>query len=144
MTSATGSDGFTLLELLVVLAVLVLITGAWPFVAPRLFPRQQLRSESQILLSHFRNARLRARVSGTVQSIEWTDPGSSYQDGPESHNLPAGMVLKSTDSAGMNPMHRVQFYPDGSSTGIALAIVRGDLSSGLKVGAVTGRSELVE
>lgn len=144
LTSATGSAGFTLLELLVVLAILVLIAAAWPFAAPRLFPNQQLRSETHVLLSHLRSARLRARLTGTVQSIEWTESGLSYQDGPENHNLPGGIVLKSTDTGRAGPAHRVQFYPDGSSKGTVLEIVRGNLASRLKVGAVTGRSEIVE
>jgi hypothetical protein len=129
---------------LVVLAILVLIAAAWPFAAPRLFPNQQLRSEIHILLGHLRSARLRARLSGTVQAIEWTELGLWYQDGPERHDLPGGMVLKSTDAAGARPAHRVQFYPDGSCNGTVLEIVRGDLTSRIQVGAVTGRSEIVE
>jgi len=129
---------------MVVLAILVLIAGAWPFAAPRLFPNQQLRNEAQVLLTHLRGARLRARLSGTIQGIEWTDPGVAYQDGDESHELPAGMRVQSTERGAATAAHRVQFYPDGSSTGTVVEIVRGTRSARLVVGTVTGRSEILE
>jgi general secretion pathway protein H len=144
VTSATGNTGFTLLELIVVLAILVLLSGAWPFAASHLFPNQQLRSEAQLLLSNLRATRVHARLSGTTQSIEWTDPGTAYQFGAESHDLPGGIVLTSGAPGSSSRAARLAFYPDGSSSGGLLALTHADRSARIGVGSVTGRAEILE
>jgi general secretion pathway protein H len=144
VTSATGNSGFTLLELIVVLAILVLLAGAWPFAASRLFPNQQLRNEAQLLLSALRATRLHARLSGGAQSIEWTDPGSAYQFGTEGHDLPGGISLRSSAPASSSHTARITFYPDGSSSGGLLALTHADRSARIGVGSVTGHAEILE
>jgi general secretion pathway protein H len=142
--SATGNDGFTLLELLVVLAIMVLLAGAWPFAAPRLFPAQQLRNEAQSLVSALRTARMKARLSGALQAVEFLDAGDAYQIGADAHKLPSGIVTRVRDEDSLGVATRVTFYPDGSSSGGVVDLALPGRSVSIEVGKLTGRAELIE
>jgi general secretion pathway protein H len=141
--SATGNRGFTLLELLVVLAIMVLLAGAWPFAAPRLFPTQQLRNEGQRLIASLRSARMTARVGGVPQSLELLGAGDGYQANSEPHQLPTGVIARMRNVEASRPLG-VVFFPDGSSTGGVIDLVLPNRTVSVEVGKITGRAELVE
>lgn len=143
VTSATGNQGFTLLELLVVLAIMVLLAGAWPFAAPRLFPAQQLRNESQKLIAALRSARMTARLIGAPQKFEVFQGGNGYQTSSESHQFPAGLIARIHNYALSQPFD-VMFFPDGSSTGGAIELQLPNRTVSIDVGKITGRAELTE
>jgi general secretion pathway protein H len=143
VTSATGSRGFTLLELLVVLAIMVLLAGAWPFAAPRLFPTQQLRNESQKLIATLRSIRMTARLSGTPQTIGILQGGNGYQTSSQPYQLPAGVIARIRGDAA-SPTMGVVFFPDGSSTGGVIDLQRPKHTVSIEVGKITGRAELLE
>ena len=115
--SATGSRGFTLLELLVVLSIMVLLAGAWPFAAARLFPNQQLRSEGQRLMGALREARMNARMAGVARTVELLSAGDGYQTGSVLHTLPSGIIAQLRDQQSPTIPADLKFFPDGSSTG---------------------------
>jgi general secretion pathway protein H len=144
VTSATGSRGFTLLELLVVLTILVLMAGAWPFAAPRLFPAQQLRDDAQQFVADVRTTRLTARMSGSPQVITLNDTGSEYGSIAGHHRLSRGVVVHlraepSTRSAG-----RVMFFPDGSTSGGIIDFSLPSRMVSVALGPLTGRTEILE
>jgi general secretion pathway protein H len=142
--SATGNRGFTLLELLVVLAIMVLLAGAWPFAAPRLFPVQQLRNEGQRLVSTLRSARMMARVSGVQQTVALLETGEGYQSVMEPHQLPTGVIARiRTGDISMRSLG-VMFFPDGSSTGGIIDLALPNHRVSVAVGKITGRAELIE
>jgi general secretion pathway protein H len=143
VTSAIGNRGFTLLELLVVLAIMVLLAGAWPFAAPRLFPTQQLRNEGQRLIAVLRSTRMAARISGAPQTIEILQDGNGYQASAEPHQLPTGVIVHIRDDA-ISRTAGVMFFPDGSSTGGVIDLKLADRTVSVEVGKVTGRAELIE
>jgi general secretion pathway protein H len=143
VTSATGNRGFTLLELLVVLAIMVLLAGAWPFAAPRLFPAQQLRNEGQRLIAALRSTRATARISGAPQSVELLGAGEAYQTSSEPHQLPTGVIARMRNVEALRPVG-VKFFPDGSSTGGVIDFKLANRTVSVEVGKITGRAELVE
>lgn len=143
MTSAIGSRGFTLLELLVVLAIMVLLAGAWPFAAPRLFPRQQLRNEAQKLLAALRSTRMTARLSGASQTVDLLQGGTGYQSGAETHQLPTGVIARMHTDA-IPPRLGVMFFSDGSSTGGIIDLQLPNRTASIEIGKITGRAELIE
>jgi general secretion pathway protein H len=142
VTSATGNSGFTLLELLVVLGILVLIAGAWPLAAGHLFPKQQLRNESNRLLSTIHAVRTRARTSGEVQSVEIPPSETEYHGLGEAHELPRSMRLRiRREGQGLAP--RLDFYADGSSSGATLDLSLANHIQSVAVSVLTGRAELL-
>jgi general secretion pathway protein H len=143
VTSATGNRGFTLLELLVVLAIMVLLAGAWPFAAPRLFPTQQLRNEGQRLIAELQSTRTTARISGVPQSVELLPAGNGYQTSLEPHQLPTGVIARMRNDEASRPVG-VVFFPDGSSTGGVIELKLPNRTVSVEVGKITGRAELVE
>ena len=144
VTSVTGNTGFTLLELLVVLAILVLLAAAWPFAAPRLFPAQQLRNESQHLMATLRTARMAARLNGVPQMVELTEGGRSYKYGVETRELKRGVMVRLREPGDAPASSPLTFYPDGSSSGGILDLLLHDRAMSVMVGRVTGRASLLE
>lgn len=144
MISATGNRGFTLLELLVVLAIMLLLAGAWPFAAPRLFPVQQLRNEGQELVARLRSARMTARVTGVQQEVALLETGTGYQSGAELHQLPTGVIARMRSADISMKSLGVMFFPDGSSTGGIMELRLPNHTISVEVGRLTGRAELIE
>lgn len=142
VTSAIGNRGFTLLELLAVLAIMVLLAGAWPLAGPRLFPKQQLRNESQKLIAALRSARMTARLSGSPQAIALLRGGGAYRVNTESHELPAGITASLRGDTAQSP--EIKFYADGSSTGGVIDLKLASRSASIAVGSLSGRAELLE
>lgn len=141
--SATGSaPGFTLLELMIVLALLVLLASAWPLAAPRLFPAQQLRNEGERLVSVLRAARLKATVTGAVQEVTIASDGGGYARRDQSYRLPEGMRLDCSDRLLGRPQSPVQFFADGSSDGSSLTLSRANTRLTIRIAIMTGRAEI--
>ena len=143
-TSATGrNDGFTLLELLVVLAVLVLLTLAIPVALPRLAPAQQLRVAAESLASALRAARDEAVLSGRPAVLTPRgEPAAGAQledaNGPVVW-APGHALDVRWQTAEGRPAASLEFYPDGSASGVAARLAIGRRSILVEVSAMTGR-----
>jgi type II secretion system protein H len=142
-TSVTGSRGFTLLELLVVLAVLVLITCAWPVASSHVFVTQHLRNELQQLAGRIRLAQMNARMTGTAQELRISEHGDQYRVGSQEHQLPSGSTLKMDSGSSSTLRGRLLFLPDGSSSGGLLTLTLQQHTASLKLLPATGRLELI-
>lgn len=111
--SATGEraeDGFTLLEVLATLGVMVLITGlVFPSVLKPL-QRMPLSQARAALAANLRAARADAAASGHSVTLDVAEDGESYGWANARVALPAGV------SFARGP-RSVTFFADGSSTG---------------------------
>jgi len=141
-TSAIGSRGFTLLELLVVLTIIVLIAAAWPLASARVFANQHLRNEAQHLASAIRLAQMNARITGTSQELWISRQGAVYRLGSDTHELPQGLTLHIRNESGPAPDSRFFLLPDGSSNGATLDLALQDHTVTLRVLPATGRLEM--
>jgi prepilin-type N-terminal cleavage/methylation domain-containing protein len=70
--------GFTLLEILLVLAVLVVITALAVPAATSVFSGQQLRTAADVIRARFADCRVRAIKSGDVYSFFYKQEGGDY------------------------------------------------------------------
>lgn len=144
VTSATGSRGFTLLELLVVLTIVVLMTAAWPLAAPHVFPTQRLRNEARQLGQAIRMARMTARLTGTAQELEISTTGTAYRIASELHELPDGLTMHVRRESSAGATDRLTLFPDGSSSGATVDLSLHERVASVRVMAVTGRVEMDE
>jgi Tfp pilus assembly protein FimT len=142
-TSAIGSAGFTLFELLVILTILALLTSAWPLASSRIFAMQHLRNESQHLIGALRLAQVRARMTGLSESLEVTASGAGYRLQSEEHRLENGMLLHVRSVAGDTAQPTCTLFSDGSSTGGILDLSMADKMISVRVLRLTGRIEVV-
>jgi general secretion pathway protein H len=140
--SATGSRGFTLLELLVVLTIIVLIASAWPLASSRVFAAQHLRNESQQLAGAIRLAQTTARITGVPQELSISPEGIAYRIGSDTHELPQGLTLHIRSDPQRAPDDRFLIFPDGSSSGGVLDLALQQHIVSLRVLPVTGRLEM--
>lgn len=111
--SATGERadaGFTLLEVLATLGVMVLITGlVFPNVLGPL-QRMPLSQARAALAANLRAARADAAASGHSMTLDVAEDGESYGWAHASVELPAGVTFERGPRS-------VTFFADGSSSG---------------------------
>jgi len=151
-TSSTGrraaAAGFTLLELLVVLAILGLVlTLATPGLG-RALPGMELRAEARTIASALREARALAvgRNDETTLIIDLSGPTLRLGDRPPirlSPRLGISLLTASSESTGRGS-GGISFFPDGTSTGGRVALVLGESRRDVVVDWLTGTVSIVE
>jgi type II secretion system protein H len=143
-TSAIGERGFTLLELMVVLAIIVLMAAAWPIASAQIFGAQRLRDEAQQLAGAVRLGQMTARITGVQEELRISPDGTTYSIVTDEHHLPHGMTLHlraQSEDASARPLI---LFPDGSSTGAVLNLSLRDRVAVLQILRMTGRLEVSE
>ena len=143
------TDGFTLLELLVVLAIVALMTAmAVPRFASAL-PGAEIDSGARKLAAGLREAR--SMAVSTNREIPFTLRGGANlytisRDG-ESKRLPEKLgitlVTGSTEVTGAN-QGSIRFFPDGSSTGGRIQLTGAGGKRSIEVDWLTGHIRLGE
>jgi general secretion pathway protein H len=138
-----GQLGFTLLELLVVLAVMALVMAvALPSFRGRA-DGINARREAALLATELRLARAAALTNGTGAGLEFDLAHRTLRPtGGAARRLPEGvaLMLDTTrsqllgDAAG-----RIWFYPDGSSTGGGVTVADRRRVYRINIDWVTGR-----
>jgi len=136
------TGGFTLLELLVVLALAGLLMSLVPSLISAAVPGAKLRVESRDLAVSLRNSRNRAISSGVQVDVTISsNPPHYIIDKEEPHELPSEVTIAARNIMDLqygyrmmppdrvtNDIFKVRFYPDGSSSG-ALISLRHDMQA---------------
>jgi general secretion pathway protein H len=149
MRQPASGRGFSLLELIVVLAigagVFALVLG----VAPRGASSADLKASARALASGLRQAqstamatRRDAALTVDLQSREFTFTGGS-----RTHQLPEGIELKLLTAQTEVENERkgaIRFYADGSSTGGRITVAAGERHYFVDVDWLTGRVAINE
>jgi general secretion pathway protein H len=136
--------GFTLLELVVVLALATALLTIVPPLITAAFPGVELKSSSRRVASGLRLAREEAIRSGRDVAFTLDLENRSFKvDGNfREVSLPEGLDLKLTAAESeMSSDHlgSVRFFPDGSSTGGRIIVARANAGWQIGVQWLTGR-----
>lgn len=145
-TSSAGrpgdADGFTLLELLVVLAVVALV-AALAVPSFRTGSDGRVRLEAHDVAAALRLARNRALVENQPVRFSLDTRDRAYTvDGARQGVLAEGidirMVAAETER-GSPSMAAIRFFPDGSATGGSITLANGRVRHKITVDWLTGR-----
>lgn len=140
---AASRDGFTLLELLVVMGILALGLAV---VAPSLGRFRQgvaVRSAAYELAGNLRSARAAARETNMERALIIDVDGRRYwADGVVGQRrLPPSVALDLTvptsERVGAG-MARIRFFPDGSTSGARVVLADGRVTAAIRVDWLTG------
>ena len=152
MSTRRHSAGFTLVELLVVLAMIALLVALARPMYSAAVPGARVRTEILDLAMSLRQSRNRAISSGKIIVAEFDTEHARYAIGPDTVELPASTQLFAAQR-GINPIQtlatddpivRLEFYPDGSSTGASVEMRNASASWQLDVDWLTGRIRVTQ
>jgi general secretion pathway protein H len=130
MTSRLRQRGFTLLEMIVVLVILGLMAGLVLARGPIHSTRLDTQSTARDLAGTLRLARARAIAANRSVTVNIAS-GAWQAEGTPTMSAPRDVTLAGTA--------KIQFAPDGSSSGGQIAVQGGDRRIGISVDWLTGR-----
>jgi len=136
-TSATGSSragGFSLLELLVVLAIAGLMAAVVLPSGARMYDNMQARGAVRDALAMLAVARNRALTSGVAQDVMVQPAKRLLWTGGREQRLPGNLSLTVHGAAELNRDDTgvIRFYPEGGASGGGIDILRAD-GSGTRI-----------
>ena len=149
MTIPARPNGFTLVELLVVITVIGLIIALAPVAMTRIMPSLELRTTTRELAAALRNTRSEAirdnRETTLTLDVEtgWyrLDGRSAEKEIDPEIEL---KLLTATIEAENENVGRIRFFPDGTSTGGQITLARGDDTYYIIVDWLSGRVEIAD
>ena len=123
-------SGFTLVELLVVLAIATLLIGVVPFAFGRLNEAAQYRNTVRTIMAQLSSARQLAVANGRPVAFRVDLAGRRFGlDGELGHDVPKGIELRATVAERELSEDRIagiRFLPEGGATGGSIDVVRGN------------------
>jgi len=137
--------GYTLLELLVVLAVAGFIMASVASYSTQSMPGTKLKGAAQQLEDGLRRAQARSIADGIPVTVTFVQNANAYvvEPGGDTTTLPPGTSISFTPFSFLpNPLPGVRFYPDGSASGGDIAFVAPGRSYHLVVDWLTSRVTL--
>jgi general secretion pathway protein H len=142
-------SGFTLLELMVVLAIAAVMMTVVPPLVSSALPGAQLKSASRQLAAGLRSARNRALVSRKETSLVLDLENHTFQVSgrkrsyPIPESLQIDLLTVETELLG-NQRAGIRFFPEGGSTGGRITLSNGKRAFGVDVDWLTGKVRIVQ
>lgn len=136
-----GSEaGYTLLELLVVVAIISLVVSTAPAIYSRLVPSYQVRQFSNELVVFTRTLREKARVSGKVEALVFDPDNKAIMEGMGAPLPPVSLEVsyEAEPAFGEVDNEVLSFYPNGASNGGIITVSRESLTVRVKIDWVSG------
>lgn len=140
-------QGFTLLELLMVLSIMVLGFSAISINLSSGNDTLELKSAARDMVSALRYARGQALVSHqqTTIDIDLSENSYTVSGRDKSYQIPEDIditVVTGQDEVAGEGVARIRFFPDGSSIGARITLEKGKAGWQIDVNWLTGASEL--
>lgn len=135
--------GFTLVELMVVLAIIGLLILAAPAIVSAARPGVEARAAAYLMAADLRSARAEAITRGQITEVSFDNAKHSYvtEPGQRVRQLPPTLSLQffgpHADLLNVEP--RIRFFPDGSSTGGRIRLTLGQHEHWIVDHGLTGR-----
>ena len=138
--------GLSLVEVLVVLALIAVIAGMAAAVMGRALPGQQLRGAAREVAGQLRWTRAQAIATGREQTFSMDVIGKRWTAaGQREGELPGEIELVATTARqpqGEDRTAVVRFFPEGAATGGRFVLKRGDAAWRIDVAWLTGEVTL--
>jgi len=147
--SASRQRGVTLLELLIVLAIMALVAGiALPLLGNGV-STTELRSSARQLAAGLRAARTEALAQRRETFLVLDVAGKRFKvdQDPREHKLPAGIELKlftAQNDLVDATTGAIRFFPDGGSNGGRITVAAGTRKYEVDVDWLTGRVAILD
>jgi type II secretion system protein H len=151
-TSATGSGprlcarrnrtrGFTLIEIMIALAIMVLLAASLPLLIQRATPTRRVVAASERLITELQLLRAQASASGRPIRIAMSSSGYRVVSGAgeKTVRLPSSMELRSHGSGQERAIDEIALYPDGTTSGARIELIDSGRRAVVEVSVLTGR-----
>lgn len=145
-TRAWTQQGFTLLELTVVLAIIVLTTAAIPLALNRMVPKLRLTKAAQQVASIIREAETQSLIRHRAVQLVINDRSISADASLRAEGREAALVVMIPEEVQFNatglsgqPLNSLTVYPDGATTGGSLVLMDSARRALVAVSPLTGR-----
>ena len=143
----TRGGGFTLLELLVVLAILLLMASLVPPLVSGAVPGAELKGAARELAAALRNARSQAITRNQEVIVHLNVKTRRYRitGRKQAFTLPDDLKLSVYGASSESPsavIGGIRFFPDGSSTGGRITVAKDNQAYQVNVDWLLGRVKL--
>jgi prepilin-type N-terminal cleavage/methylation domain-containing protein len=129
-TSAIGrQEAFTLIELMVVIAILTVMLAAFPLALRRMLPSRRIATAEQELVAKLHDAASRSAATGEPVRATFDELAKS---------LALGTRLRLVDPDG-GRLSAIILYPDGSATPARFELADGQFHTAVVLSGLTGR-----
>lgn len=122
------ANGFTLVELLVAFAIIGFAMAVVPIAYSKLNQSIEYRAAIRAFVTNVTAARASAMVTGQASAIEVNLENKTFGFGNRfNHKWPKSYEIKAevaSQAIQANKIARIKFYPDGSSTGGSITVLR--------------------
>lgn len=138
--------GFTLLEMLVVILIIAVGFSVLAYGVSQGLEKSRERQAKMDLAIALREVRNQAIVSSQTTLLRFDLLRNSYQiPGRPEYSLPSGMTMRLTTATNLLPHgEAIAFYPNGSSSGGNIVLVKGVRAWRIDVAWLTGRVSWTE
>ena len=141
--NAPRTAGMTLLELLVVMALLAMLAGLFPLALQRMVPARRLTTVARTLVVDLRDLQSRAALAGVPLKLTVDSEGYGLQqvarDSSTHVRLPPDVRMTLKESSHTQPITTLIMYPDGSSSGGEFELRIEQRLAKIDVSSLTGR-----
>jgi general secretion pathway protein H len=144
-----GGPGFTLLEMLIVLALMAIVAGVVLPIFGTGVSTTDLKRAAREVAAGLRLARSQAiaQRSESVLVLDVAGRTFSVPPDPRVHSMPAGIDLKlftAQRDLVSDQVGAVRFFPDGGSTGGRITLAAGERKFDVDIDWLTGRVAILE